>query len=679
MRRHARPLILLSCVGAVVGAVLMLLPVILTFESEDPTSANPIDAIEEEAALRERSDSHSAENRRVRAKAVAIARRVNSHSSAPPQRDNSGVELSGTVLDASGGIIGGAQVRAHLEGQREWLTATVSDSSGNFSLRVPRGWLELQADAEAYSSASQLVQAPAHGVPLALVPSSSISGLVVASGSHQPISAAVVMALPLDPPGSGVRAETDANGSFRFEGLRAGAYRMRLETDGWSGDDVHVRVAVAEANDSVTLVARRTATLEGAVSISGGACRHGNAEASGPVVRSASTDSQGRLRISGLSRGTYVVTIRCEPGLPLQETVEITAERVFRTWALDAGLSVHGRVESVDGLPMPAVLVGVHEAPSVSEVDSLRSVQCSTNDSGEFDCNGLTPGRYDVQLLELPSETVSVDVEPGMLLPVVLRARAAGTLRVVLRQRESAAQIAPVILAESASMSPTRMVAQDDAYVLEHVPLDTYRIAFGQMPAKGLEVAVLSLARNGEVAETQLDMPKGTALRGTVVDSQGDPVPDAWVRAAAVAPRVAFNASRSVLTADTGAFVFDNMAPGVYDLTVTSSAGQGRYTGVASGAEDLSVVIQAYGALFGRVVTARGGPVGRFDLSYRSDAGDTGQITGYDGSWCLPELTPGAYHLSARSADGVAMTTVDVAQGQRVAATLIVNQNESIE
>jgi Carboxypeptidase regulatory-like domain len=95
-----------------------------------------------------------------------------------------GATLSGKVLDASGGPISKATIAAYPPGVGERpdepaLALALSGADGAFSLSATEGELELRVAADGYATALLSTSAPKTALDVALLPGSSVSGVVV--------------------------------------------------------------------------------------------------------------------------------------------------------------------------------------------------------------------------------------------------------------------------------------------------------------------------------------------------------------------------------------------------------------------------------------------------------------------------------------------------------------------
>jgi len=109
-----------------------------------------------------------------------------------------GARVTGTVLDASGGPIAGAQLRA-TDGNEQPLALSTADAAGEFSLSVVEGGVLVVAEADGYSREMRTVRAPLGGLKIVLAPVASLVGRVLVEGTREPIAGARVRATGDDP------------------------------------------------------------------------------------------------------------------------------------------------------------------------------------------------------------------------------------------------------------------------------------------------------------------------------------------------------------------------------------------------------------------------------------------------------------------------------------------------
>ena len=180
-------------------------------------------------------------------------------------------DVTGRVVDArTGKPLPGARVSI---GQQE----TLADASGTFALQQVRaGDLRVAARAEGYdpgSAAAQLEPGDRLDLTLELEPIrlGSLSGRIVDSQTGEPIAGALVT---LD----GQTAETDANGVYRFTGLKPGPANLQVQYPGYrtgsdagqvrGGDDGKLDIALSVREETPDEIAQALGS-DGAIDLYG--------------------------------------------------------------------------------------------------------------------------------------------------------------------------------------------------------------------------------------------------------------------------------------------------------------------------------------------------------------------------------------------------------------------------
>jgi hypothetical protein len=145
--------------------------------------------------------------------------------------------LYGSVVDATGGPVPNANVRAERALAPRLVVDTWTDDLGNFSFAVPAGPVLLEAAASGYSSASEARVAPSTGTRLVLVPGASLRGRVVSTKSGLPVAGVELRAEPVgaQPEPLYERPRSDAQGQFAIDGLEPGSYAVAAVGRGLRG------------------------------------------------------------------------------------------------------------------------------------------------------------------------------------------------------------------------------------------------------------------------------------------------------------------------------------------------------------------------------------------------------------------------------------------------------------
>lgn len=598
--------------------------------------------------------------------------------------ESGGAELSGTVVDATGGPVVGALVtvqpvpqgagRASTEPEEDAMTllggATVSDSSGAFRLPVPSVPLVVKAQAEAYSHGSSRVSPPFGEVTLVLAPGSEIAGSVRRADTKEPVGNATVVAVSR----SGLRArahvETGVDGEFSLRGLAAGAYEVTAASAQFKSPPSLVSVGVGARSEPVSLLVERTFTLSGTVSVGEQPCRRGTLVASGPTSGNAAI-VDGQVASVDMLGGHYDITIDCEGAVPIDEGIELQSDQTGRHWSSTPGISLRGRIESASGKGLPGASVGVYPLHPTG-----RGSVCISDAAGEFSCGGLLPGDYMCSANDAyGGEAAAVDVTLSAVSSprVVLRAKPNGTIRGRL---EGAAANPLRVYALEERGSPVEAVVESGQFEFKGLPLGRYVVSSTRPQQQASsDSAAVSLVRDGQVVDVQLRAPSWATIRGRVVDERAAPVMDAWVHAALPIELNgdAHEGSPPVLTDDEGHFTLERLASGTYDIVASTGSGETTLRGVQSGAADVIIELTAYGALSGVVSNAVGEPVNSFELWYQRGTKQTrDQLHSEDGSWNLPRLPPGEYRVGVHSEFGDAVADVVLDPGEEATVALTV-------
>jgi hypothetical protein len=240
-----------------------------------------------------------------------------------------GVRLAGVVLDATGGPVPGAIVRAvRDDGERLRATHLESAEDGSFELWIAPGQLTLYGEAEGYAPAVAFTLAPRDNVELVLTPGGGVRGRVVSA--LDPVAGVRVEAQPQDfsqfPPPP---AYSDEDGAFQLAGLQPGAYFLGAggaQARGAYPRAVHLdlgevlRDLVLEVVPAVTLsdqvLLRKDATPceSGVVHIGARVPESGTAE-DAPQLPSLSTSVvDGEFRFEGLVPGRHGIAAPISTG-----------------------------------------------------------------------------------------------------------------------------------------------------------------------------------------------------------------------------------------------------------------------------------------------------------------------------------------------------------------------------
>lgn len=318
------------------------------------------------------------------------------------------VTLRGRVLDAGGGVIAGARVRASsyvrlVDDTHEARAFEArSDAEGRYQLQLPAGTHQLQVEADGYASATEArnLLGDDQTRDFALQPAARLSGRVLRKDSRQPVAGAHVSARRDDRPGDtgSPSTSTDEQGRFKLAALPPGDYRISARADGLVGAiDRSFALGATDALDDVELLVAPTVTIHGRVtSTTGTAIPHARivlstvdraqqSLAPGPMV----ADTEGLYVIDGVVPARYRFAVKAPGYASHSQRIAIEAD-VRQDVVLEPPAKVTGLVLDGDGRPAArAWVVGTVGPPNL-----CRDVgaQALTDADGRFSLPGLGGG-----------------------------------------------------------------------------------------------------------------------------------------------------------------------------------------------------------------------------------------------------------------------------------------------
>jgi len=505
--------------------------------------------------------------------------------------------VRGVVVDASGGVVAGALVLAHADTRSDVVATARTAEDGRFALAVPPGPLTLVAQAEAYASANLELEAPADQVSLLLAATSALTGVVVDDETGRPVPDVLVSAYArsvVHP--TGAHVATDIEGRFRLDGLQAGDYSLSAAGKGWGGAEATALVAVAEESAPITLRVRAGATLTGLVRTNGQPCPNASVTLNdGTTSVGAAADANGSVSIEGIVPGSYEVTVVCPRAVELHDAIVVAAGPTRHEWDLDAGSTLHVRVERVGGRPIGNVAVRMLPRPRPSGEDAPlgSALECDAAD-GEFVCAGIEPGTYDFAVgAQSPTTAGSIAVtgEVRELPPVVLQMPAAASISV---QVNGARSTLPGfhVLARAAAGPVVQAESSGDGYWFRDLPLGSYSVFLGPTSVGSKEATPVTLSADGEVVIASLTVPEPLEIGGVVLDAAGSPVPELWLHAVSSASDVSTPfAGTPALTNERGEFRLMGLIPGTYAVMSDAPEPQQLGSTVSAGERDLVLLL----------------------------------------------------------------------------------------
>jgi protocatechuate 3,4-dioxygenase beta subunit len=618
-----------------------------------------------------------------------------------------GVEVTGVIKDLAGGEIEGAFVSASSGAWGEdGRSFTRSDAEGRFSVWVatPRAWISAFADG--YTEASREAAVPGTFVEVFLVPESVVVGKVVWAGSGTPVAGAEVSTSSSAFFSGSGSTTTDADGTFRLEGLEPGSHKLHVSGDELTGmSDQKVHVGLGQTSEPVVVVVHPAFAVRGTVLVDGKTpCSFGRVRLQDEAHKTdGSRGSHGRedgtVLVQGVLPGTYEVSVSCD-GFVAQDAypdvVVVDASLEGLTWSVSAGRSIRGVVVDAAGKPVAGAHVSARARAGAGDPRGRRTGAWGerTEADGSFAVTGLLPGSYELAIDHhdhvSPPEPSAVELpEDRDLEGIELALLASGKLGGIVRDEKGAA-----VSGVSVSLvGPRRGSATtNDAgrFEIAAVAVGEHRViarrgwsdtmrAPGATDddAAGERVEV----RAGEVTEVELVVESQDGrITGRVVAEGGEPVADAFVEAVreSDSAAAASGGSRSrvrwgswsrqpVLTDEDGRFVLEDLAEqGAYTILAHRKGGGEAVTEHVSAGSDVELAIEQTGVLAGVVRLEGGGMPTRFSVSAVDRAAGIRESDTFfetSGAWRLTNLPPGKFEVSVDAAEGNAKTDVELAEG----------------
>lgn len=268
----------------------------------------------------------------------------------------------GRVVDAAGRPLAGARLSLRAPGAE--LAAT-SDAGGDFSFPpTPAGDYRIVVQKPGYVALRDRVRFLPGGPRLwvELLEGARVSGIVL-SPEGAPVADARVEALAPDVDA----ARSDAEGRFQLSGIPPGGIRVRAQAEGYGAGVADLSLVPGQAASQDVVLVPPTA-VSGQVSDGGGSpLADAVVWVTGPAdERQGRSDAEGKFRVEGLGMGPFLVSAT-KAGFRPDQRDRIGPEGVVQLF-LEEVVPLRGRVRSLEGNPVHAVLVAPAEAPEQAQL-----------------------------------------------------------------------------------------------------------------------------------------------------------------------------------------------------------------------------------------------------------------------------------------------------------------------
>ncbi len=601
-----------------------------------------------------------------------------------------GVEITGTVIDVTGGTIAHARVSASAWHDRlatPAIATTEADDHGGFSLWLTPGRGEVSATAEGYTDGHTWVDAPAT-IEIRMTPEATLAGLVVDAATGEPVDGARVELEEGEWHGRDQATLSDASGAFRFTRLVPGRFSTVARTDrGYGRSEGTSLVALGQHVEGIAIRMFPAQSVEGEVVIGQAKARCEDAyvtltNPSDPDRWAVLVNTGGRMRGEGVLPGTYVPRVWCHhsPSRAVYPPV-IVADRDVSgvVWPVAIGGTVRGRVVTTAGAPVEGESVAIGQGQGMAD-----AVQ-QAGPGGAFEFAGVSPGDYE---LRSHKTTEAITVAEGGVVQRDLVIAVSGTIQGTVVDRDGKPIAHLELLAVSTSDVEGRPVYaggtsdQRGAFTMRSVPPGEYYLAVALDAFDHTKPHETTLVvRADQVATGRLVIAaKQGIIQGTVVDERAQPISDAYVVAVPQPQGVSdvemyarFSFDDPAVTATDGTFSLPVLATGEYLLHAQRKGGGEVFLGHIVAGSTVTLQIHATASIIGTVRGAGGTPPEQMTVEVSDPTGfdRREQLFQTAGRYAIRDLPKGKYKLSIEAADGWKMIDLELAEGETRTADLV--------
>jgi protocatechuate 3,4-dioxygenase beta subunit len=599
----------------------------------------------------------------------------------------SGVNLTLTATSGIGGTVTDSETPAQaVSGATVFYTgtagttgsgSTTTGASGTYSLSgVPPGTYSVTASDSGFTSpAAQPVTVTAgaitSGVNFKLTATSAISGTVT-DGTLPIPTATVSYSATGGSTGSGsTTAINTTDGSYMLSAVPPGTYTVTASAPGFAPQSV-TSVTVTASNTTTGVDFTLTPTTTGAISgtvtdsqtpaqpVSGATVCYYTGVACGVTDPTATTDSSGSYTFSGLTPGTYSVSVS-DTGFtsPAAQSVTVAAGSTATVnFTMTATSGVSGTVSDSQTPAQPVSGAAVSYAGTGGTTGSGTT---TTDSIGSYTFNGVPPGTYSVTaaktgftspVAQTPTVTSGNTATASFTLTATSGISGAVTDSQTPAQAVSGATVSYTGTGGTTGSGSTT-TNSSGGYTFNGVPPGTYSVT---ATATGFTApaAQTPTVTAGVTATVNFTLSATSGIGGTVSDSQtpAQPVAGATVSYSGTGGTTG---SGTTTTDSTGSYTF-NVPPGTYSVTATK-------TGFTPPVAQTPTVTAGVTATASFTVTATSGisgtvtdsqtpkqPVSVATVTYTGTGGSTGSgttTTNSSGGYTFNGVPPGTYSVIA--------------------------------
>lgn len=685
-----------------------------------------------------------------------------------------GLELSGAITDVGGGPIEGVLVRVdsmegpNFAGMNRAPLAAVSDENGEYVTYLKEGRYVITTYHPDYVGVFRMTQM--EGGPrrenLELIPAASIEGVVLNRADKKPVANASVTFSDArnGQAGMGFRSNfsvdgrqvlTDDQGRFALTGLYSGVVKVDARAPHFAArEPVEVQVGIGETVTDVEVL------VDSAFKVSGFVVPKDDKEGAIAdvlvgaytlkpfmlIASSQPSDDDGYFEIHGLEPGAYTIGALSEEALPTIAGVGITVEDKDIddvVLALDRGVHVKGRVTPPESAQVD-VTMDMKNMGFGNMFDAVAAAFAGkrTGDDGVFDVGPLKPGKYKLVAkassgaaaemeIEVPAEgleNVELVLEPKASLQGFVRdtsGQPMAGVNVDLVNVEGGS-IDMAVAMRGGGMGSGFATGEDGSFLARGYDGGEYMVSVTDRRGRRME---LSLPEGEEELRVELAPAQAMAnfdivvsstdgeISGQVLDSEGLPVADAWVRASRDMDQREFGemmgparpkkqkaerregvrpprddegdddftvpeyfAEPPVLTDASGSFLIKNLKPDETYVVVAEGERGGakvRESGVKPG-DTLTLTLAQLGTLQGKALLG-GSPAKEYSVTLKGPNPRSKRVREADGAFSFERLEAGSYEVKVESDEGTGKAEVEIESGKQASIDIEIEGFATLE
>jgi RNA polymerase sigma factor (sigma-70 family) len=565
------------------------------------------------------------------------------------------------------------------------------------STSTEAGDAEAERDARLAALRAQHEQNPLDRTPAAL------DGRVLAAATGEPLGGALVMVMPHAPGGPSIapRVLTDAEGSFRIEGLPAGRYTITAAAFGHlpARHDA-LELAPGEQRHALQLaVAPGGNALEGTITDIGGgpiegalvqAFRSQLGMEQQRVAYGAITDAEGHYRMM-LPDGRWTMEAGGEDYSAARKDVHLARGPGHADFVLVPGAEIHGRVvERATGRPVAGAIVGfgrrTHRGDSRGKDTSEPRETAIADEQGRFVLRPLEPAEYALHasapgLATLASPRVHAAVGESIADVVVPVDPAFDASGFVVEKADPTRGIGGVEISTMAPGSDIRSfaVTEPDGYFELHGLLPgTHMVMLEGGGAIGSGLEHHLRIEGADRDDALFELERGTSVRGRV-----EPPTAGTVRVKGRQSQGGFEvmlaamklAKASATIAPDGSFDIGAVPPGEWKLVADGEDGSKGELEITVGDTDLDAVMVGllpHAHVSGMVLDEAGAPLSGLTVRLEAEPDPTlppspfggkevlgTAVTAADGGFVVYGVAPGSHGLVVVDGRGQPVALLD--------------------